>query len=574
MLDSVRFLLKTIPWRMLVLITPFIFLPLPLLAGTKEAKCGYVIAVMAMYYMTEVLPLTVTALIPVVLFPLLGVLSTPETCTPYMKDTIMMYLGGLTIASAVEHCNLHKRIALKVLLTVGTGVRWLMLGFMITTMFLSMWISNTATTAMMVLIVEAVMAELENYAKNESYHQDKEENSTICIQMQNRNESSITVAIPNTLNQSSENSIDNNKNMNYETLSKALFLSVAYAANCGGTGSLIGSGPNLVLKGFMEDTYPTSIELTFASWLFYNAPAMIVCVILSWIILQIMFVGCCKITDKAARSIIKNVIQKSYEELGSITFHEIAVLSLFIILVFLWFFRKPQFITGWSYFFPYGSGIRSATPAIAICLFLFVIPSNPRDMTSPPLLDWKTAQKKIPWGILLLLGSGFAVAEASKKSGLSSWIGSQLSHLNFLSPKLILLILMFIVSILTEVVSNMSITTIVLPVINEMAVAFVIHPLYFLLPVTIVCSFAFMLPVGNPSNAIVFDSSTMTTFDMMKAGFFLNFICCGIEYAFINTLGSYLFNFDTFPSWANVTNNNHNHVSSISNVSTNTTGYM
>ncbi|XP_067120680.1 Na(+)/citrate cotransporter-like [Centruroides vittatus] len=547
---------KAVPWRTLVLIiVPLALLPLVLCIETKESKCGYVISIMAIYFMTEPLPLAVTALIPVVLFPLLGVLTTAETCTPYMKDTIMMYVGGLTIAAAVEHCNLHKRIALKVLLTIGTGVRWLMLGFMITTMFLSMWISNTATTAMMVPIVEAVMDELRKHAENEKCFRSKDENVVLNIPTQNRKESVNTIAIiPNTLVQSSEDSPTNRKEINYKTLNKALLLSVAYAANCGGTGSLIGSGPNLVLKGFMEDTYPKSIELTFASWLFYNAPAMIVCVILSWIILQIMFVGCCTTTDKDAQNVIKNVIQKSYKELGSISFHEIAVLSLFTILVFLWFLREPQFITGWSSLFPYGSGIRDATPAIAVCLFLFVIPAKPSSMkTSPSLLDWKTAQKKIPWGILLLLGSGFTVAEASKKSGLSTWLGSQLIYLRSLSPQVVLLILVFVTSALTEIVSNMSITTIVLPVINEMAVAISIHPLYFLLPVTIVCSFAFMLPVGNPSNAIIFDSGAMTSFDMMKAGVLLKFLCCAIEFAFINTLGSYLFYFDTFPSWANET---------------------
>lgn len=550
MFDCIVSSLKSVSWRTLVLIfVPIVLLPLPLYIGTKESKCGYVIIIMAAYFMTEPIPLAVTALIPVVLFPLLGVLTTAETCSPYMKDTIMMYIGGLTIASAVEHCNLHKRIALKVLLIVGTGVRWLMLGFMITTMFLSMWISNTATTAMMVPIVDAVMDELKKHAKNEKNSQSKEENTAVYIQI---NES-IDFPTDNTHVQSSDNKNNkNNKEINHEILSKALLLSIAYAANCGGTGSLIGSGPNLVLKGYMEDIYPASTELTFASWLFYNAPAMVICVILSWIVLQIMFLGCCATTNKASQKAIRSVIHKSYEELGNINFHEIAVFTLFTILVFLWFMREPQFITGWSSLLSYGLNIKDATPAIAICLFLFIIPAKPKSIkTSPPLLDWKTAQKKIPWGILLLLGSGFAVAEAAKKSGLSVWIGHQLIHLRLLSPKVILLILILITSTLTEVVSNMSITTIVLPVINEMAIALSIHPLYFLLPVTIVCSFAFMLPVGNPSNAIIFDNSNMTTFDMIKAGFLLKIVCCGIEFGLINSLGSYLFNFDNFPSWAN-----------------------
>ncbi|GBO25238.1 Solute carrier family 13 member 5, partial [Araneus ventricosus] len=198
--------------------------------------------------------------------------------------------------------------------------------------------------------------------------------------------------------------------------------------------------------------------------------------------------------------------------------------------------------------------IKDATPAVAVSLLLFIIPSKPSFTEhSPPLLNWRTAQRKIPWGVLLLLGSGFVVADAAKKSHLSLWLSGQLSYLNFLSPAVICIILTFMASILTEVISNMSMATIMLPVVSEMAEAVKVHPFFLMLPVTIGCSFAMILPVGNPSNAIVFDASNMSTFDMMKPGVILKILCCIVELFMIQTLGVALFNLQTFPDWANKT---------------------
>lgn len=552
-------------WRCIVaVLIPVMLLPLLFTVDNKEAKCGYVVLWMAFYFMLEPIPLSVTALIPVVFFPLLGVLTTSEACTPFMKDTIMMYIGGLTLAAAVEHCSLHKRIALKVLLTIGTGARWLMLGFMITTMFLSMWISNTATTAMMVPIVDAVMKELEKEdARRESLKIQDAPISVIPVPTSERTQEiwktdfkkqQYEITMPPSRGENCQSLKAKLSSGRCKKLREALLLSIAYSANCGGTGTIIGSGPNLVLKGIMEETFPESTELTFASWLLYNTPGMVICVAVSWVGLQFFFLPCCTRDESSTEAAAKKAILKSYQELGNITFHEGGVAILFLLLVALWFLRDPQFIDGWASYITYGKNIRDATPAIGVCLLLFLIPSRP-SLTehSPPLLDWKTAQRKISWGVLLLLGSGFAVSEAAKKSGLSIWLGRQLSYLNFLSPDVIVVILTFLTSALTEVISNMSMATIMLPVISQMAVAIRVHPLFLMLPVTISCSFAMMLPVGNPSNAIVFDASTMTTFDMIKPGFILKILCCSVQLLMIETLGVALFNLKTYPSWANET---------------------
>ncbi|XP_054713237.1 Na(+)/citrate cotransporter-like [Uloborus diversus] len=540
-------------WKTVLAISiPLALLPILVLYDSEEARCGYVVLWMALYFMLEPVPLSVTALIPVVAFPFLGVLSTAEACLPYMKDTIMMYVGSLMLAVAVEHCNLHKRIALKVLLCIGTGARWLMLGFMLTTMFLSMWISNTATTAMMVPIVDAVLNELE-----------KEENEKEPL----KNEIPVSlITIPSNLSPSiwgveaGKNHYSVNLQLSnssspakdYRKLRDSLLLSIAYAANCGGTGTMIGSGPNLVLKGLMEELYPQSDELSFVSWLMYNVPVMVLCVLICWIGLQLCFISCCSKEDKKTGASAKKAVQNSYRELGNLTFHELAVATLFILVVFLWFLRDPQFLDGWSTYLKNGKNIRDATPVIAVCLLLYIIPSKPSfTESSPPLLDWRTAQRKIPWGILLLLGSGFVVADAAKKSHLSIWLSSQLSSMNLLSPGAIVIILTFMASALTEVISNMSMATIMLPVVSEIAEAVQVHPLFLMLPVTIGCSFAMILPVGNPSNAIVFEASSMKTFDMMKPGVLLKVLCCIVEILMIQTLGVYVFNLKTFPEWAN-----------------------
>ncbi|XP_013794245.1 solute carrier family 13 member 5-like [Limulus polyphemus] len=551
-------------WRLIFgLAVPLLLLPLPLVIGTQVAKCAYVVLLMAAFFVAEPVPICVTALLPVFLFPLFGILSTAEACYPYMKDTMMMFLGGLIVAAAVEECNLHKRIALKVLLLLGTTTRWLMLGFMLTTMFLSMWISNTATTAMMVPIVEAVLWELE---KDVNRSKDTISCvSDVVLQMDivpiDIGHTSLQVKPPKSEKEkhtrdSRHNGAEKRRNTadDINILRKALFLSVAYSANIGGTATQIGTGPNLVMKGLMEEMFPESTEITFATWMMYNVPGMLLGVFITWTFFNVLYIGCRKDAKESTQKAIRHIIEKKYEELGPIKFHEGGVLVLFIILVLLWLFRDPQFIPGWADALNTGVKIRDATPAIGISFLLFLIPSDPRRIgRCPPLLDWRVAQNKIAWGILLLLGGGFALSEGAKKSGLSDWVGHQLVHLSFLSPEVIIIVLCLMTASITEVVSNMSTSTVILPVVGQLASEIRVNPLFLMIPVTIACSFAFMLPVANPPNAIVFDSAGMKTIDMVKPGIFLNIIMCGVDLMMINTLGVTLFNLHTFPNWAELT---------------------
>ncbi|XP_068207338.1 Na(+)/citrate cotransporter-like isoform X2 [Palaemon carinicauda] len=578
-------------WKGLILVLwPLIILPLPVVSATSAARCGYVILIMAIYWMTEALPLAVTALIPVFAFPLLGILSTGECCLVYMKETNMMFLGGLTVAIAVEHCNLHKRIALFVILHVGQSPRRLMAGFMLTTMFLSMWISNTASTAMMVPIVDAILVEL--YATR---NKKQEENATAIDMNASSSQNQLELA------PTGKNGVGDGHNKKEESESEAgttdvaikstsltatppdeecralrdmCFLATAYAANIGGTGSLTGTGPNLVVKGVLASSFSEPTGLNFATWMAFNVPGMIICVILAWVWLQVLFMGLFRKKSPIQQSTpertaaVKRLINQKYKELGPVTHHEATVLTLFIILVLLWLFRAPEFVPGWASWFKEsfeGIEVDDATPAMLIVTLLFILPArlnfwcfrNPKDpeapTPSPACMSWQVVQEKIPWGVVLLLGGGFAMAEGANKSGLSAWLGEQLVAFNVMPKEAIVFVVSLMTAMLTEVASNTATASILLPVLKEMALNINVNPLYLMLPAAVCCSYAFMLPVATPPNAIVFSAANMKSADMMKAGFLMNIICVVVITVMINTLGVALFDLQHMPPWANST---------------------
>ncbi|KAK3927108.1 Protein I'm not dead yet [Frankliniella fusca] len=586
-------------WRSLVVVlTPLILLPLPLLypgssrrsmceqvclsalpvrrrshprlpwnirymtAGlvVQEARAAYGVLLLAVFWVTEVVPLPVTSLLPVVLFPVLGVLSTEQVCVTYLKETNMMFIGGLIVAIAVEHCNLHKRIALRVMMLIGASPRRLMLGFMIPTMFLSMWISNTATTAMMVPIVSAVLDELKAT--------DKKANGELPVaaaaagrprQVRTR---SLPAPPPTTPSSWDAENADGGKGKlprpNQESV--AYYLGVAYAANIGGTGTLTGTATNLTFKGLYESLFPNLHGLNFANWMLFNVPLMLINAIVAWLWLQVLFMGLFRKSSGKQKQTpeqleaIEELIATKYRELGDMTFHEGSVLFLFLVVVVLWFFRAPEFIPGWAEYVS-DVKIKDATPAVLIVFLLFVLPANldflrrdgPRK-AAPALLNWKIIHEKLPWGLVLLIGGGFAMAAASRESGLSKLIGAQLVHLqDSMGSTAILVIMCTATTFLTEVSSNTAIANIVLPVLAEMASAMRVHPLFFMMPATLCCSYAFMLPVATPPNAIVMAASNMRPGDMIKAGLGMNFLCLITLFIMFPTLASWLYGLDVFP---------------------------
>lgn len=464
----------------------------------------------------------------------------------------MMFVGGLFMAVAIEECNLHKRIALSVLKRVGTTASWMMFGFMATSMFLSMWISNTATAALMVPIIEAVMEELGGKTNNGDVSNLKRI-SVISIDVKPPVENGVVVYTPANSNTAQHTQERARPSQLIGILKRAMFLSVAYSANIGGTGTLTGTGPNLVVKSVTEKLFPESNDLTFDKWMLYNVPVMLFCVFIAWLYLFLIHVRrASSVYTNDMKKSFQQIIKKRLDEMGPMSFHEKAVTVLFVLLVMLWIFRDPHFINGWGSYFPVR--VADATPAIGIPALLFLIPADPWHLgKSPALLEWKTIQQKVPWGVIILLGGGFSLAAGAEKSGLSRWVTHQLLSLNISSPLAVVSLLSIMTAVITEFTSNVATANVLLPVVAELAVAMQIHPMYLMIPVTISASFAFMLPVATPPNAIVYEAGGMKTMDMLKPGIFMNFLCVSIEILMISTYGKVIFDFDHVPSWANST---------------------
>uniref|UniRef100_A0A8C8HXP0 Solute carrier family 13 member 5b n=1 Tax=Oncorhynchus tshawytscha TaxID=74940 RepID=A0A8C8HXP0_ONCTS len=553
--------------------SPLLLLPLPLVIGTKEAECAYVIILMAVYWCTETLPLAVTALLPAVLFPMFGIMQSKDVCMQYLKDTNMLFVGGLMVAVAVEHWNLHKRIALRVLLFVGVRPALLMLGFMGVTAFLSMWISNTATTAMMVPIVQAVLEQLNNYTETEmplilsTEENPQPQDPTDSKQTEKQAEGHVVVTCLDPLVEA----IWRKEAADKKKMCKGMTLCVCYAASIGGTATLTGTGPNLVLMGQMNQLFPNNGDvINFASWFGFAFPNMILMLTLAWLWLQFVFMGFnfkktwgCGAVKTEKEIAVYNVIKEQHRQLGSMSFGELSVLGLFSCLVVLWFTRDPGFVAGWAtYIFNADAEyVTDATVAVFIAVLLFVLPSKPPRFCcrrsrsfhpagpTPALLTWKVAQKKLPWSIVLLLGGGFALAKGSEESGLSMWMGDQMTPLHTIPPWAIAIILCLLIAIFTECTSNVATATLFLPVLASMSQSIGMNPLYVMVPCTLSASFAFMLPVATPPNAIVFSFGYLKVSDMARTGIVMNLIGILCITLAINSWGRAMFHLDTFPTW-------------------------
>jgi len=427
----------------------------------------------AIWWITEALPIAVTALLPIVLFPLSGGLALTKTTAAYGHKFIFLFIGGFILAIAIEKWDLHKRIALTIIKIVGTNVSNIILGFMIATSFLSMWISNTATAVMILPIGMAIVAQLKN--------------------------------------NSNTNERDN------LLFGKALMLAIAYSASIGGMATLIGTPPNLVFAGIMKESY--GIKISFFQWFKFGLP-------LSLLLLSICWVYLTKISYKFEQKKFpggKKEIFNQLKKLGKISYEEKVILSVFVITALAWI--CSSFLI--NKFLP---AIDDTIIAIITAIILFILPAKDRKKR---LLDWKDTAK-LPWGILLLFGGGMALAIGFESSGLAVWIGSQLTLLENIPLIILLLILIVSVNFLTEITSNLATTAMLLPVLVSLARAINIHPYLLLVSATVAASCAFMLPVATPPNAVVFGSGYLKINDMVKKGFWMNLISIIIITLFIN----------------------------------------
>ena len=439
----------------------------------------------AVWWIFEVIPISATALLPLVLFPLAGAASLESTAAAYGHKYVFLYLGGFILAIGIERWNLHRRIALSIIQLSGTSISRIILGFMLATALLSMWISNTATSVMMLPIGLAIVAQLrDNPATAEDENQQ---------------------------------------------FGKSLMLAIAYSASIGGIATLIGTPPNLVLAGVVEDIY--GIEITFAQWMMVGLPLSAVLLFICWFYLT-------RVAFKFERGTFpggREEVSRLLRELGPMGFEERMVLIVFVTTALLWILRSLLL----TRFLP---ALDDTIIAIAAGLVLFMLPTRDR---SRMLLTWEEAVQ-LPWGIILLFGGGLALANGFESSGLAAWIAGQLALLDGMSLFLILLIIVASVNFLTEITSNLATTAMLLPVLAPMAESLDVNPFILLVGATVAASCAFMLPVATPPNAVVFGSGYLRIPDMVRRGVWMNCASIVVVLLFVYFLLPWLWNFDPF----------------------------
>ena len=432
-----------------------------------------VAALMAIWWVTETVPLAVTALLPIVLFPALGVLDGKAVSEVYMNHIIFVYVGGFMMALAMEKWNLHKRIALKLLLLIGVSPGRILLGFMATSAFLSMWISNTATTMMMIPIVLSVVVSLEESLSSKS----------------------IT---------------------RYAT---GLFLAIAYSSSIGGMSTLVGSPTNLVCPKILTLLYPAAPDISFTSWMAFALPISVIMLVAVFLVIYLLFRP-----REEWSQLDRAHFQKAYKELGKASREERIVFVLFLSMALLWITRtgisfKHFSLPGWAGLFDSPAFINDGTVAIFISIVLFIFPAP--SQKGKRIMDWETA-RKIPWNIVLLFGGGFALALGFQSSGLAIWFGEQLMWTKGVHPILILLAVVALMSFLTELTSNVASTQMLLPIFATLALSSGNNPLLIMIPATLASSLAFMLPTATPPNAIIFGTNRIQISTMVRTGFILN----------------------------------------------------
>ena len=516
-------------------------------------RMAAIILLMAIWWITEAIPLSATALLPIVLFPLMGIMRGrelsaarqidletatiadgfsasdfdiifPNVANQYMDWVILLFMGGFMIAVVVEKWNLHRRIALNVLRAIGGQPHRLVLGFMVATGFLSMWLSNTATAIMMMPMGMSLVLLYEELNR-------KIETGGGVVDIRSSN------------------------------FSLTLLLGIAYGASIGGFTTLIGTPPNAMLLAQLPTLFPEAPEITFSTWLLFALPMGAVYMLLAWLLLTRLVFPLPPSTPFSGRDFIHNEIKK----LGPMSIEEKRVTTVFSTFAILLITRKERLlgedidIFGWSHYLdsllvsigssPVGYMIDDGTVSIGVALTLFMIPASKQ--IGGRLMDWDDA-KKIPWGILLLFGGGLAIAKGFTTSGLSGYVATQLAVLlGDASPLVIVISTVTFITGLTEVASNTATISLSLPMMASLSQAIEAHPFLLLIPTTLAASCAFMLPVSTPPNAIVYGSGRIPIMKMVIAGIWLDILSVFLLTVFVYTLGHLAFDvLSGFPDWA------------------------
>lgn len=438
--------------------------------GVLSAKSIVVLGLgawMVTWWATEAMPIPVSALLPMILFPLLGVATVREASAPYGDPVIFLFMGGFILALGLERHNLHTRIALNLIRLTGTSGNGIILGFMLSTALISMWISNTATAIMMLPIASSVTSLL---AKETGQGEDPR----------------------------------------FKKFATGLMLAIAYAASIGGMATIIGTPPNVVMVGFMKRFY--DLDVSFTRWMMVGIPLMILALASCYfVITRILFRNHLPSIQGSAE-----LIQRKLTELGKLSKEEKLVLSVFSVTCFFWIFR--QNLNGMI-----GKNLLDDTTiAMAGGVIMFLVPVNLGEQKF--LLDWAD-MKELPWGILLLFGGGLCLADGMEKSGLVQIVGNYFSNQSGISTGVLVFSLTAISMGLTELMSNVALVTIFVPVVFGIADGFHLNPIWLAMPVTFAASCAFMMPISTPPNAVLFATGYIKMRDMIRTGLLLNLFC-------------------------------------------------
>ncbi|MBI2424269.1 MAG: SLC13/DASS family transporter [Candidatus Hydrogenedentes bacterium] len=457
----------------------FLVLLMPAPAGMPPSaqRTAAVTCLMAAWWMTEAIPISATGLAPLVLFPLLGILNSEETGANYGEDGVLLLTGGFFIAKSIESNNLHRRIALVILNRGGVDRARVLLSFMAVTAFLSLWMANVTTTLMMLPIALAIVSK------------------------------------------------DDAAGTDSNGFAPALMLGIAWAATIGGCGTLVGTPTNVILVGVLKNLYPEAPPITFLTWMAFGIPMVLLMIPVTWYYLKRM----CRL--EGAISGGQSVIADELAELGPMTTPEKRVLVIGILTALAWLFRADihldsVVIPGWASLLGVQDQVHDATVAMCAALLLFTLPAGKtKGKDEPPrrLLTMQAA-KTIPWDIMFIVGGGYALADAYEATGLVVWLGQELAFVVSLPTILMLFFVILAIVLITEINSNTATANVCLPILGAMAVAGGVHPLLLMIPGTVACSYAWMLPSGTGGNAAVFASGKLTIGQMIRYGFFLNFI--------------------------------------------------
>jgi sodium-dependent dicarboxylate transporter 2/3/5 len=470
---------------------------LPAPEGLSPAgwRVAAVAVLMATWWIGEALPIYATALVPLVLFPPLEVMPIREASAPFASPLVYLFLGGFILALALERCRLHKRVALLILAAIGTSPRRAVMGFMFCAAVLSMWINNTATAMMMMPIGMSVI-EVAGHGMEERVRKD---------------------------------------------FGVALMLGLAYACSVGGVGTLIGTAPNALLAGFIEDKF--GFRIGFAQWMLLALPIIaVVLPLMFWLLTRWAFhvpeVG--SSTEAQAQSQV--MIREQLDALGPLRPAEVRTAVIFCAVAGAWVFQP---------LLTFVPNISDPGVAMAGALALFIVSDGETPGVRRPLMQWNTL-KELPWGLLLLFGGGLSLARAIEQTRLADWIGQSLSGLGSLPVPLLLLLMLLLIVGLTEVTSNTAATASFLPVVTSFALALGENPLLFAVPVTIGASCAFLLPVATPPNAIVYSCPLVETRDMARAGWRLHIVCLSVLMLASYTVVSWVLDIapGVMPAWA------------------------